>query len=204
MRQYERVLARILGGLQGRSVVDFGAGSGWIRGFPFGSYVGLDMHAPDEPWAMRWHFDEPLPPQLKGRFDAAVSLNAIHYAADPNRTLLRFLEALKPGGTLVLAAPWLYPPHDRAIDYWRISPRGLHRLTARHFEALSLYPIGTLLDLPLRVASRLVGGVSEPKIRKDSPAHPLPIRPANESEVPASFFGPLCTIVVGDGFRSPP
>ena len=202
MHQYERAVSTILGGLEGRSVIDFGAGSGWIRAFPFGSYVGVDANPPDEPWAVRWNFDEPLPARLKGGFDAAVSLNALHYAADPNRTLTRFLEALKPGGTLVLAAPWIYPPHDRAIDYWRISPRALYRLTAGHFEALSIYPIGSIIDLPMRIAARLLApGHSRPRVRKSSGIDLEPIRPASESEVPASFFGPLCTIVVGAGFR---
>ena len=116
MRQYARVLSTVLSGLESRSVIDFGAGTGWIRRYGFGSYLALDFAPPDEPWARKWDFDHPLPEEYRRKYDVGISLNAIQHAVNPNQTLNYFLGALRSGGILILAAPWLYPPADRTID----------------------------------------------------------------------------------------
>src|SRR5450756_149914 len=123
MRQYARALSTVLCGLESQSVIDFGAGTGWIRKYPFASYLALDLFPPAEPWATKWNFDDALPEEYRRKYDVGISLNAIQHASNPNQTLNYFLDALRGGGNLVLAAPWLYPPADRTIDYWRISPR---------------------------------------------------------------------------------
>jgi SAM-dependent methyltransferase len=201
MRQYARTLSTVLGGLESRSVIDFGAGTGWIRKYGFASYLALDSAPPDESWARRWNFDGELPDEYRRKYDVVVSLNAIQCAADPNRTLTYFLSALRNGGSLIVAAPWLYPPADRAIDYWRIAPRALYRMTAPHFEKVSLFFIGSMIDLPGRIASRLLRGgfrgFAQPK-RFRGEAQPL--RPSDEKEIPTSFLGPLTTLLHAENY----
>jgi SAM-dependent methyltransferase len=205
MRRYARVLSTVLNGLESRTVIDFGAGSGWVRKYTFASYQALDLFPPAESWASKWNFNDALPEEYRAKYDVAVSLNAIHYAANPNQTFRYFLDALVGGGKLILAAPWLYPPHDLTLDYWRIAPRALYRMTSPHFEKVSVFLIGNMMDLPSRVASRLLWG----KFRgfsqtKKSRLETKPLCPAYEGQVPTSFFGPLTTLILAENYRFPP
>jgi hypothetical protein len=199
MRQYARALSTVLGGLESRSVIDLGAGTGWIRKYGFASYLALDRAPPDEPWARQWNFDSALPDECRGKYDIAISLNSIQCAADPNRTLTYFLSALRSGGSLIVAAPWLYPPADRAIDYWRIAPRALYRMTAPHFEKVSLFFIGSMIDLPGRIASRLLrGGFRGFALPEKFRGGAEPLCPSDETQIPTSFFGPLTTLLLAE------
>jgi SAM-dependent methyltransferase len=201
MRQYARALSTVLGGLESRSVIDFGAGTGWIRTYGFASYLALDAVPPDEPWAKKWNFDDALPEEYRRKYDVGVSLNTIQYAADPNRTLTYFLSALRAGGSLIVAAPWLYPPVDRAIDYWRIAPRALYRMTAPHFEKISLFLIGSMIDLPGRIGSRLLRGRFRGFSRvKKFRSEAKVLCPSNEMEIPTSFFGPLTALLRAENY----
>jgi Methyltransferase domain len=205
MRQYARALSTVLCGLESQSVIDFGAGTGWIRKYPFASYRALDLFPPAEPWATKWDFDDALPEEYKRKYDVGISLNAIQHASNPNQTLNYFLDALRGGGNLVLAAPWLYPPADRTIDYWRISPRALYRMTSPYFGKVSLFLIGSMIDLPGRIASRLLsGGFRGFSQAKTFRLGAKPLCPADEGQIPTSFFGPLTTLVLAENYRLPP
>jgi SAM-dependent methyltransferase len=205
MRQYARALSTVLSGLESQSVIDFGAGSGWIRKYPFASYLALDFVPPEEPWARTWNFDHALPEEYRRKYDVGVSLNAIQHASNPNQTLNYFLDALRGGGNLVLAAPWLYPPADRTTDYWRISPRALYRMTSPYFEKVSLFLIGSMIDLPGRIASRLLsGGFCGFSQAKTFRLGAKPLCPADEDQIPTSFFGPLTTLVLAENYLLPP
>jgi SAM-dependent methyltransferase len=205
MRQYARVLSTVLSGLESRSVIDFGAGTGWIRRYGFGSYLALDFAPPDEPWARKWDFDHPLLEDYRRKYDVGISLNAIQHAVNPNQTLNYFLDALRSGGILILAAPWLYPPADRTIDYWRIAPRALYRMISPHFEKVSLFLIGSMIDLPGRIASRLLaGGFRGFSQAKTFRVGAKPLCPANEGQIPTSVFGPLSTLILAENYLLPP
>jgi SAM-dependent methyltransferase len=201
MRHYARALSTVFNGMEDLSVIDFGAGSGWIRKYSFASYLGLDRAPPDEPWARQWDFNDALPEEHRRKYDVGVSLNAIQHAANPSRTLGHFLGALKAGGKLILAAPWLYPPADRDIDYWRIAPRALYGMTSPTFEKVSLFFIGTIMDLPGRITSRLVSGGFRgfPPEQKSRPGA-TPLCPADQGEIPTSFFGPLTTLILAENY----
>jgi len=202
MRHYARALSTVFSGLEDRSVIDFGAGSGWIGKYPFASYLGLDRVPPDETWARKWDFNDPLPEEYRRKYDVGVSLNAIQHATNPNQTLEHFLGALKVGGKLILAAPWLYPPADRNIDYWRIAPRALYRMTAPNFEKVNLFFIGSIFDVPGRIASRLLsGGFRGFSRAKTSRPAARSLSPADEGQIPTSFLGPLTTLILAENYR---
>jgi SAM-dependent methyltransferase len=205
MRHYARALATVFSELDDLSVIDFGAGSGWIRKYPFASYLGLDRDPPDEPWAMRWDFNNALPEEHRRKFDVGVCLNAIQHAINPNQTLDHFLGALKAGGKLILAVPWLYPPADRDIDYWRIAPRALYRMTSPSFEKITLFFVGSMIDLPGRITSRwLSGGFRGFPPEQNARGHATPLCPADEGQIPTSFFGPLTTLILAENYLVPP
>ena len=205
MRHYARALSAVFSGLEGKSVIDFGSGNGWIRKYPFASYVGLDRLPPNEPWARQWDFNDMLPGEYRRKYDVGVSLNAIQHAVNPNQTLEHFLGALRGGGKLILAAPWLYPPADRNIDYWRIAPRALYRMTSRNFEKVSLFFVGNMTDLPSRIASRLLSGGFRGFSRAEKYRRAAtPLCPTNEDQIPTSFFGPLTTLILAEDYLLPP
>jgi SAM-dependent methyltransferase len=201
LKNYQRVLKVCLSEKTSSRVIDFGAGTQWLKNFGFATYQALDIKAPSE----IWDFDTPLPSKFSRSFDLAISLNSLHYARDPASTLREFFKALGAGGELVLAVPWLYPPHDRSIDSWRVSPRGLFRLLEPHFAKTEVFSLGTVFDLPWRVAGRYLHGgfqgLTAEQIHKLSTLGMRGILAQKLDDIPTSFFGPLTTVIHAREFR---
>lgn len=131
-----RALRRLLPGLGGR-VLDAGCGvkpyRGWLGSVE--SYTGLDVTpacgadllvAPAAPW--------PLPDD---RFDTALCSQMLEHAADAALTAAELYRVLKPGGTAVVSAPFIFNRHGGADDYRRFTAAGLRNLFPRA-EVLTL------------------------------------------------------------------
>jgi SAM-dependent methyltransferase len=100
----------------------------------------------------------------RDRYDVCLSLGVIHHLEFPRRALERLLDALRPGGTLVV---WLYGYEGNEL--WvrlfkllhpllrRLPPRLLHALA--HLFALPLY---ALLKLPVPRSEYLKGLARHP------------------------------------------
>src|SRR5512144_1875833 len=96
-------------------------------------------------------------------------------------------------------------PADRNIDYWRIAPPALYRMTSPKFEKVSLFFIGSIFDLPGRIASRLLsGGFRGFSRAATSRSGARPLCPADEGRIPTSFIGPLTTLILAENYRSGP
>ncbi|MGH3441159.1 MAG: class I SAM-dependent methyltransferase, partial [Nitriliruptorales bacterium] len=199
-------LATVAGILADRSdldVLDVAAGTGWVRDLGVRSYHALDVVPPHEPWDI----DTPLPAQHVSRYDLVLCLGALHFAIDPPRTVAEFVRALRPGGELVVSTPWIYPPHDREHDRWRISPLAARDLLAGSFEEVDLYLIGSALGLPLVVANRFVTGAFRGLpaedlrriVRRRRPAER--IRTHGPADIPLRWFGPVGVVAHGRGQR---
>lgn len=199
-------LATVAGILDGRTdleVLDVAAGSGWIRDLGVRAYHSLDVVPPHE----FWDIDTPLPDRHAGGYDLVVCLGAVHFATDPPRTVAEFVRALRSGGELVVGSPWIYPPHDRQRDLWRISPLAMRDLLAGFFEEVDLYLIGSAIGLPLVVANRLVTGPFRGLpaddlrriVRRRRPARR--IRTVRPADVPVHWFGPAGVVAHGRGLR---
>ena len=72
-----------------------------------------------------------LPLYLRGRCATALYLNQLHKAEDPVETMKVLQALLKPGGLLIVTAPFAYPYEPQANDLWRFTPDGLRRLGMR-------------------------------------------------------------------------
>ncbi|GGI05432.1 hypothetical protein GCM10011354_14070 [Egicoccus halophilus] len=62
------------------------------------------------------------------RFDALLVVQTLQYVAEPDLALGNCLQALRPGGVLLVAVPALVPHDERmpaGLDRWRYWPAGL-------------------------------------------------------------------------------
>lgn len=202
LQEYLATLREVLSPLTSRSVLDISAGSGWLRQLGFREYASLDLLPPHE----HWDIDTPLPEHHRARHELAVCLGALHYALDPRATLRQFVSALQPQGELVLMTPWLYPPHDRPADRWRLSPQLVHDLLSEHFEHVDLWYVGSVWHVPLTAAKRvLVGpfrGVDASALERIPPARAVPrVRAAAAADLPLRWTRPMNTVAHAYGLR---
>lgn len=112
------------------SVLDIGCADGWARSCISSScdYIGLDYpgtahglyHTRPDIFA-----DGALLPFQDESFDTVLLLEVLEHVSRPGRVLTEIQRVLRPGGTLLLSMPFLYPLHDAPYDYQRYTSPGL-------------------------------------------------------------------------------
>lgn len=105
----------------------------------------LDIGGRGKPYAeyfsdhVRWHFvadiepgvsvdlvaDARVLPVADGSVDVVLCTQVIEHIPEPARVLQEIFRVLRPGGTLILSAPAIFPQHGSPGDYWRYMPQGL-------------------------------------------------------------------------------
>lgn len=77
-------------------------------------------------------------------FDHVLALNVLEHIFNYQNVLDEAYRVLKPGGTLVLAVPFLIQLHPSPHDHWRFSKETLGRLLSeRNFREVTVRTIGT-------------------------------------------------------------
>lgn len=203
LTSYVATLREVLEPLRERTLLDISAGSGWAREIGFSAYTGLDVNGAHE----YWDLDTPLPEEHVGGYDLALNLGSIHYTRDPHRSVAEIVRSLRPGGDLVMMVPWMFPPHDRRIDRWRLSPVLVWELLAPHFTAVDLYCVGNVFQLPVHALKRVIAGpfqgvdapilASAPR-RRAAPR--LTIRTVDD--IPTRWTGPVNVVAHGRAAHS--
>ncbi|MFQ5765520.1 MAG: class I SAM-dependent methyltransferase, partial [Rhodospirillales bacterium] len=61
-------------------------------------------------------------------FDVVVMAEVLEHVRQPDRAIKAVHGILKPGGSLILSAPFVFPIHDRPDDYYRFTRYGLEWL----------------------------------------------------------------------------
>jgi SAM-dependent methyltransferase len=153
--------------IKGR-VLDIGCADRWIENAldPACEYIGLDYpatggalyHAKPDVFS-----DAAQLPFANTIFDAVVMLEVMEHLRQPIPALQELARVLRPGGTLILSVPFLYPVHDAPFDFQRLTKYGLERdlgaigLELRHIERMG----GALETAGLLVCLALAGGLME-------------------------------------------
>ncbi len=113
-------------------------------------YVGLDYYST----ATDWYETRPdvfgdaqSLPIADNSVDHGLLLDVIEHLPDPERALAELHRVIKPGGTLTLQVPFLYPLHDEPLDFHRWTIHGLRRAADRHgYEVAEELVIGHPLE----------------------------------------------------------
>lgn len=128
---------RFIGKVPQGKVLDIGCGDRWVeRALPPGTaYVGLDY----PPTVSLGYAGRPdvfadaqRLPFPNDSFDTVILMDVLEHLPQPEAAIVEARRALKPGGTLVVQVPFLYPLHDEPHDYQRWTVHGLHTMLRRH------------------------------------------------------------------------
>ncbi|MDH3905933.1 MAG: class I SAM-dependent methyltransferase [Gammaproteobacteria bacterium] len=137
----ERNLERSCASLTG-TILDVGCAQGIPRRYlpADANYVGLDYYST----ATDWYGTRPdvfgdaqSLPFIDSSIDHALLLDVLEHIPDPQRCLGELNRVLKPGGSLTIQVPFLYPVHDAPLDFHRWTNFGLQRAAARHGFSIS-------------------------------------------------------------------
>lgn len=129
LKDLNAALEKTLPSLTG-DVLDLGCGASPYRSLltAADSRTGADIEAGP---AVDVVISPGLPlPFAAGRFDAVISTQVLEHVADLDQCLSEIARVLKPGGRLVVSAPFLYHLHGRPHDYRRFSEYGLAQALA--------------------------------------------------------------------------
>ena len=69
--------------------------------------------------------------------DVVLCTQVIEHIPEPQAVLLEVHRILRPGGSLILSVPAIFPQHGSPGDYWRYMPQGLEWLL-RDFERVKV------------------------------------------------------------------
>jgi len=131
----ERNLRGACASLRG-AVLDVGCASGKPRAYlpPEASYIGLDYYST----AVQWYDTRPdiygdaqALPLKDDSVDHALLLDVLEHLPDPERCLNELHRVIRPGGTLTIQVPFMYPLHDQPLDFHRWTRYGLRRAALR-------------------------------------------------------------------------
>ncbi|HMJ09882.1 MAG TPA: class I SAM-dependent methyltransferase [Polyangiaceae bacterium] len=102
-------------------------------------------------------------------FDTALNVQVLEHTPAPLELLTEIARVLKPGGLLILMAPFSFRLHEEPHDYFRYSPYGLRHLCERAgLDMCSVEPMGALwsvmghkLNSYLGLSVARMGGVAQ-------------------------------------------
>lgn len=99
-------------------------------------------------------------PLRDGSLDTIFCCSVIEHTAEPWRLLPEFRRVLRPGGHVILSAPFLYYLHGIPQDYFRFTAYGVRRLAERAgLDVVELSTSGGLCHTLSHAASMLVAAL---------------------------------------------
>ena len=81
--------------------------------------------------------DARIMPFSDGSMDVVLATQVLEHIPDPIAVIGEIRRVLKPGGTLLLSVPSIFPQHGSPGDYWRYMPQGLEWIL-RDFHSVNV------------------------------------------------------------------
>jgi SAM-dependent methyltransferase len=75
-----------------------------------------------------YYYDGRTLPFSEGSFDGVLCTQVLEHVSHPQELLLEISRVLRPGGILILSAPFLWQEHEEPYDFFRFSSFGMRRL----------------------------------------------------------------------------
>ncbi len=124
-------------------LLDFGCGSKPYRDlFAVEAYIGLDYENPGHPHANEQidvFYDGKNIPFPDSTFDAVLATEVFEHVFHLDETLREIHRVMKPGGKILLSAPFVFMEHEIPHDFARYSTFGMRAVLERNgFNVLSL------------------------------------------------------------------
>lgn len=92
-------------------------------------------------------------------FDAVLCTSVLEHVDNAEAAIAEVARTLRPGGRLIITAPFLYPTHEAPYDFWRTTHFGLRSILERH--GLVVDEIAAQGGPFLLVAHYLIGGFAQ-------------------------------------------
>ncbi len=130
--------------LEGKGVwLDVGCGSRPYESlFRVEKYIGMDIQESGHPSASKRYdilYDGTTFPLEDRSVDGVLCTQVLEHAQHPEKLLSEIERVLKPGGVLLLTAPFLWQEHEQPYDYFRFTSYGLNYLLEQKGFQVSLH-----------------------------------------------------------------
>jgi SAM-dependent methyltransferase len=171
-------MLRRVGNIASGRILDIGCSNQEVRPYlgEKTSYIGLDYYQT----ATQWYGSRPQVfgdahalPFPSGRLDCILLLDVLEHLPEPDRCMAEIRRVLKPEGLLIIQVPFIYPIHDKPLDYQRWTIFGLLRLLMNHDFILGEY---TATGNPVETAALLSNiALSKIVLKSIERGHPMAI-----------------------------
>ena len=160
-REYEREIPRHARG----ALLDLGCGSQPL----YATYLDHVASIATADWPNSVHhtvsvdvycdLDAPLP-FADATFDTVLLSDVLEHLSQPQQALREVARVLRPGGVLLLNAPFMYWLHEEPYDFCRHTQFSLSRLSQEAgLEVGDLRPVGGVIDVLSDIVSKSVATV---------------------------------------------
>lgn len=118
-------------------------------------YIGIEheasyaqTHAASRTAGPDMFYDGKRLPFEDGSFDTVLSVQVLEHTPDPQALMNDMARVIRPGGRLLLSAPFSFRLHEEPHDYFRYTPHGLRDMCEKAgLEVERITPQGSLWSL---------------------------------------------------------
>ena len=150
-------------------LLDIGCGSKPWRGLfaaHVDEHIGIDFVPSERPRRRRHHRRRrhPLPDE---NADTLLLTSVLEHLEEPERGIAEAYRLLKPGGHVILTAPFIWWIHEAPRDFSATRPSLRHLLEEAGFEVVEVQPLAgawTTFSLELSYALRRSRGLARPSL----------------------------------------